>query len=70
MARRIGHNEVAARCGKVAIGDINGDALLAFSFKPIQQQREVRRVTGGTMALAIGGKRDVSILKNQPAIMQ
>ena len=41
MAWCIRDNESATRRGKIAIGDIDGDALFAFGFKTIHQQRQI-----------------------------
>ena len=43
---RVGDNEVAARRREVAIGDVDGDALLALGLKPVDQQREIDVLAG------------------------
>ena len=39
----IGDDELALRRGEVAIGDVDGDALLAFGAQAVGQQREIDR---------------------------
>ncbi len=41
VARRVGDDELALVGGEVAIGDIDGDALLALGRQPVDQQREI-----------------------------
>ena len=41
MAWRVGDDEGALRRREIAVGDIDGDALLALRFEPIDQQREI-----------------------------
>jgi hypothetical protein len=41
MTRRVGDDEGAPVGGKIAVGDIDGDALLAFGLKAVEQQREI-----------------------------
>ena len=41
VARRVGDDEAAARCGEVAMSDVDGDALLALGTQTIGQQCEV-----------------------------
>jgi hypothetical protein len=38
---RVGHDESAPRRGKIAIGDVDGDALLALGLQAIEQQGEI-----------------------------
>ena len=41
VARRVGDDEGAPRAGEEAVGDVDGDALLALGLQPVEQQREV-----------------------------
>ena len=53
VARRVGDDELASRRGEVAVGDVDGDALLAFGPQPVGEQGQVDVVvaTLGTRAL-------------------
>ena len=42
MARRIGDDELALRRGEITVGDIDGDALLAFGTQAVGKQRKVQ----------------------------
>ena len=46
VARRVGDDEAAARRGEEAIGDVDGDALLALRLQPVDEQREVDVLAG------------------------
>jgi hypothetical protein len=46
VARCVGDDERAPVGGKVAIGDIDGDALLALGFEPVDEERVVDVVPG------------------------
>ena len=48
MAGGVGNDELAARRGEVAIGDVDRDALLAFGAETIGEEREVDG-TGGAI---------------------
>jgi len=41
VPRRVRDDELASRRGKIPIGNIDGDALLALGAKPVGQQREI-----------------------------
>jgi hypothetical protein len=41
VARRVGDDELAPRRREVAVGDVDGDALLALGFEAVGEQREV-----------------------------
>ena len=47
MAWRVGDDEGAAGRGKIPVGDVDGDALLALRRQPVDQQGEVPRLTVG-----------------------
>ena len=54
MPRRIGDDELAPRGGEVAIGHVDGDALLALGAQTVGEQRQVQRAVG----LVAGGFAD------------
>jgi hypothetical protein len=41
VAGRIGDDELAFRRGEIAIGDVDGDALLALGAQAVGEQREI-----------------------------
>ena len=49
---RVGDDELALRRGEVAVGHVDGDALLALGAEAVGQQREVRRVVAARAVLA------------------
>ena len=49
VARRVGDDEAAPRRLEIAVGDIDGDALLAFGLQPVDQQREIDALAGGAV---------------------
>jgi len=48
VARRVRDDEGARRGGEIAVADIDGDVLLEFRLEPVDQQRKVDRLTGGS----------------------
>ena len=51
VARRVGDDELAPLGGEEAVGDVDGDALLALGRQPIDEQREVELAAVGADAL-------------------
>jgi hypothetical protein len=51
VARRVGDDVLAGAGGEVAVGDVDGDALLALGLQAVGEQRQV---DGGHAALAGG----------------
>lgn len=47
VARGVGDDELALGGGEVAVGDIDGDALLALGLQAVHQQCQVDFFTGG-----------------------
>jgi hypothetical protein len=47
VARGVGDDELALGGGEVAVGDIDGDALLTLGLQAVDQQRQVDVVAGG-----------------------
>ncbi|MDT4852754.1 hypothetical protein FQZ97_869960 [compost metagenome] len=70
MAGRISHDKLAARCREKAIGHINSDALLAFGFQAIDQQRKVEIVIRGAEFSAVVLQRRKLILKDQFCVIE
>ena len=46
VAGRVGDDERALRRGEEAVGDVDGDALLALGLEAVDQQREIDVVAG------------------------
>ena len=46
VPRSVGHDELAARGGEVAMGHVDGDALLALGAQAVGQEGEVHRAVG------------------------
>ena len=57
MTGRVGDDEGAARGRKLAIGDIDGDALLALGLESAAQQREIDVAGGGAVPARVTGER-------------
>ena len=55
VAGGVGDDEAALLGGEIAIGDIDGDALLALGGQAIDDKGVVDRLTSGAEALGIGG---------------
>ncbi len=73
VAGRVGEDEAPARSLEIAVGEVDGDALLALGGEPVDQQRVVdlaaRRAVFAAVALE-GGHHvvgDVAALEQQPA---
>jgi hypothetical protein len=47
VPRGVGHDEAAAGRGEVAVGDVDGDALLAFGAQPVGEVGEVDLAAAG-----------------------
>ena len=55
VARGVGHDEGPDRRGEVAVGDVDGDALLALGPQAVGEQREVGVVVAAVGAGALDG---------------
>jgi hypothetical protein len=53
VARRVGDDEFAPGRREEAIGDVDGDGLLALGLQPVHQQREVERFARRAMLAAV-----------------
>ena len=70
VARGVGDDELALFGGEEAVGDVDGDALLALGGKPVDQQREVDLFTLGARALGVGFQRGEPILEDHLRIVE
>ncbi|MNQ98050.1 hypothetical protein D3C85_1137240 [compost metagenome] len=70
MPRRIGDDEAAARRRHIAIGHVDGDALLALGLEPIQQQGVVQIGAVGAEAAGVAFQRRQLILGHLPRLEQ
>ena len=59
VARRVGDDELALLGREEAVGDVDGDALLALGLEPVDEQREVD-VLAGRAVLAPSPSRGVA----------
>ncbi|KAG0741057.1 hypothetical protein G6F24_016823 [Rhizopus arrhizus] len=57
---RVGNDEFARRRGEVAIGHVDGDALLPLGFQPVGQHREIDPVA--RHALMLGARDRVQLV--------
>ncbi len=55
VARGVGEDEPAAGGGEVAVGHVDGDALLALGAQPVGQQRQVRRLLAAVQRRLLDG---------------
>ena len=72
MARRIGDDEFAARRREIAIGNVDGDLLLALGLEAVDQEREVElAVAARALRVALGAFQlilvDLRRIEEQPA---
>ena len=70
MARRIGDDEFALVGGEEAVGDIDGDALLALGGQAVEKQREVEFAVGGTEPFRVRRERGELIVVEQLRFVQ
>ncbi len=70
MARRIGDDEFAPVSREKPIGDIDGNALLAFRRQPIDQQREIDRLALRADPLAVRLKLRQLVFENHFRIIE
>ena len=70
VARRVGDHEGAPRRGEKPIGDVDGDALLAFGLQPIDEQGKVRLALGRAVPRAVGRKRLELIVMDRGTVVQ
>ena len=70
VAGRIGDDERALRGGEEAIGDIDGDALLALGLEPIDQQREIDILAYRAMFPRVAFERGELIVENELLVVE
>ena len=70
VAGRIGDDERAPGGGEVAIGDVDGDALLALGFEPVDQERVVDVVASRAEFLRVAFERRQLVVEDQLLLVQ
>ncbi len=70
MARRVGDDELALLGGEEAVGDVDGDALLALGGKPVDQESEIDLLSLRADALRIRLQRRQLILEDHLAVIE
>ena len=70
VAGRVGDDELALRRREEAIGDIDGDALLALGFEPVDQQREIDVVAVGAVLSGVALKRRQLVFEDQLGVVE
>ncbi len=70
MPGAVGDDELASVGIEIAVGHVDGDALLALGGQAVQQQRIVDRPAAGTVALAVGAKRRQLVVEQPLAVVQ
>ncbi len=70
VARRIGDDERALFGSEVAIGHVDGDALLAFGLEPVDQQREVDRLASRAELLRVALERRKLVVEDELLLVQ
>ena len=67
---RVGDDELALGGAEVAVGHIDGDALLALGLQAVHQQRQVDVVTGGADLLGVAGDGFQMVLVDHLGVVQ
>ena len=70
VARAVGDDELALVGAEVAVGDVDGDALLALGVEAVDQQREIDVVALGAVAAAVGLERRELVVEQQLGVVQ
>ncbi len=70
VARGIRDDKFALGGGEIAVGHVDGDALLALRLQAVYQQRQVQLLAGGAKLLAVGLQRFELILINLLGVVQ
>jgi len=70
VARRVGQDEAPAGRFEIAIGDVDGDTLLAFGRQPVDQQRVVAIAGHGAEPPAVLVERRHRIVRHRAAFEQ
>ena len=66
VAGRVGDDELALFGGEEAVGDVDGDALLALGGEAVDEQREVDGAALGAGAAAVGLEVGDLVLEDRP----
>jgi len=70
MPGRIGDDELARLAREIAVGDVDGDALLALGRETIDEQREVDRRPLRAVLPAVGLERRELVVEDLPRLVQ
>jgi hypothetical protein len=70
VARGIGNDETPPLRGEEAVGDVDGNALLALRLQAIDQQREIEIAAGGAGHLALRLQRGELVVKQHFRIVE
>ena len=70
MSRRVCDDELTLVCCKITIGDVNCDALLAFSGKPVHEERKIKRFALCAMFLGVSFKCGEEIVRRKICIKE
>ncbi len=70
VAGRVGDDELALGRREEAVGDVDGDALLALGLQPVDQQGEIDVVAGRAVLLRIALERGELVLEYLPGVRQ
>jgi len=70
VAGRVGDDELALVAGEEAVGDVDGDALLALRGETVDQQREVDLLALRAVAAAVAFERCELIVEDLPGFVQ
>ncbi len=70
MAGRVGDDELALVGGEEAIGDVDGDALLALGGEAVDQQREVDLAAAGAELLRIRFERRELVVEDHLGVVE
>ena len=70
MAGRVGDDELALVGGEEAVGDVDGDALLALGGQAVDQQGEVDLAALGADLLGVGLQRGQLVLEDHLGVVE
>jgi hypothetical protein len=70
VAGRVGDDELALVGGEEAVGDVDGDALLALGGQAVDQQGEVDRAALGADPLGVGFEGRHLVLEDHLAVVE
>ena len=69
-AGRVGDDELARVGGEEAVGDVDGDALLALGDQPVDQQREIDALIAHMAVAAVGLQCGQLVVEDQLAVIK